>query len=74
MVFLVWCMSPIEYNGSEVIYRCVILPFFMQHKDKIEKINGNLVDLAKDATNLAKEAAAGETQKGIFDAIKNKIS
>ena len=34
MIFLIWCMSPTEYNGSIVVYRSVILPLFMQHEGK----------------------------------------
>ena len=71
MAFLVWCMAPIDFNGSDVIYRCAILPFFIQHKDKIEKLSDNLGELATEANELAIEAAAGQ-KKGIFESFKSK--
>ena len=152
MAFLIWCMAPIELNGSDIIYKCAILPFFIHHKlsykiqhlqqimkiykkkswkihfgpqnlspvlirvsdcmkivrlyetfkiffkkistfcklimieifpkfapfwnsnkkDKIQKLNDNIADMANDAKELAKEAAAGQAQRGIFDSFKSK--
>jgi len=65
-------MAPIELNGSDIIYKCAILPFFVQHKDKIEKLNENIADMANDAKEIAKEAAAAQAQRGFFDTFKNK--
>ena len=72
MAFLVWCMAPINFNGSDIIYRCAILPFFIQHKDKIEKLSDNLGDIANEANQLAKEAAVGKATNGLFDKFRTK--
>ncbi|CAG5105952.1 Oidioi.mRNA.OKI2018_I69.chr1.g2601.t2.cds [Oikopleura dioica] len=39
MIFLIWCMSPTEYNGSIVVYRSVILPLFMQHEAPLRRVS-----------------------------------
>ena len=31
----------------DIIYRCAILPFFIQHKDKLEKLNDDISEMAK---------------------------
>lgn len=72
MAFLIWCMAPIELNGSDIIYKCAILPFFIHHKDKIDKLNENITDMANEANKMAKEAAAGQVQKGLFSSMKSK--
>jgi len=35
--FLVWCMSPMELNGSVLVYRNIILPIFRQNEEKIDE-------------------------------------
>ena len=48
-------------------------PFWNSNKkDKIQKLNDNIADMANDAKELAKEAAAGQAQRGIFDSFKSK--
>merc|ERR1711970_455470 len=37
MAFLIWCMAPIKLNGSIIIFRMIILPFFILHKEKLDK-------------------------------------
>merc|ERR1711972_938603 len=37
-LFMVWCMAPLENNGSALIYSKVILPFFLEHSPKIDKL------------------------------------
>lgn len=31
-IFFVWCMAPIENNGSVVMYHKVIRPYFLKHQ------------------------------------------
>lgn len=80
MIFLIWCMAPIELNGSDVIYNCAILPLFMQHKDKIEKLNENIHDLGIEANKIAKQASGlqkieqrnfSSRQRGLFSSFKS---
>ena len=35
--FLIWCMAPIKLNGSIIIFKMIILPFFILHKEKLGK-------------------------------------
>ncbi|KAF2355006.1 TB2/DP1/HVA22-related protein, partial [Trinorchestia longiramus] len=53
VLFLVWCFSSSEYNGSVIIYHKVILPFFKKHEKKIDSAMGR-VD--KVVTSASKEA------------------
>lgn len=32
-IFLVWCMLPVERNGSFIIYQRVVRPYFLKHHD-----------------------------------------
>ena len=32
LVFLVWCMLPIANNGSQLLYKGLIRPFFVAHQ------------------------------------------
>merc|ERR1712088_518126 len=34
--FLAWCMAPVEWNGSDVIFNNILLPLFQQHHKDIE--------------------------------------
>ena len=31
-----WCMWPIENNGSVIIYRCLVRPFILKHEKEID--------------------------------------
>merc|ERR1711993_71395 len=34
--FLAWCMAPVEWNGSDVIFNNILFPLFQQHHKEIE--------------------------------------
>jgi hypothetical protein len=72
MAFLVWCMAPLDHNGSDIIYQYAILPFFLQNEQKIKKFNNNMAEFAKDAKKMASGAA--EEQSGFFAGMKNKLT
>jgi receptor expression-enhancing protein 5/6 len=36
--FLIWCMAPIRLNGSIIIFKMFVLPFFVMHKEKLDDI------------------------------------
>jgi receptor expression-enhancing protein 5/6 len=61
-LFMVWCMAPMEANGSAVIYNRVILPLFKKHQGNIdhviEKATGKAGDLLDKAVEKAKDLAA----------------
>merc|ERR1719192_2151418 len=35
--FLAWCMAPIEWNGSDVIFNNIPFPLFKEHHEQIEE-------------------------------------
>merc|ERR1712113_927272 len=35
--FLAWCMAPVEWNGSDVIFNNILFPLFKQHHKEIEE-------------------------------------
>jgi len=66
--FLVWCMSPIKYNGSMVIYYRCIEPVVQNHGDEI----GNVIKGAsKKAGELLNEAES-KAREVAADVIKTK--
>merc|ERR1712183_108983 len=36
-LFLVWCMAPVEWNGSDIIFNQVLFPIFKEHHEQIEE-------------------------------------
>lgn len=57
--FLLWCMSPTHSNGSMLLYRRIIRPFFLKHEKKIESVLDDLKDKAADISKEAKKATIG---------------
>ncbi|XP_074547486.1 receptor expression-enhancing protein 5 [Halichoeres trimaculatus] len=56
-LFLIWCMAPVTWNGSEILYKRVIRPFFLKHQAAMDNMVNDLSNKAKDLTNtVAKEA------------------
>merc|ERR1712045_271645 len=37
LAFLAWCMAPVEWNGSDVIFNNILFPLFKQHHKEIEE-------------------------------------
>merc|ERR1712126_200283 len=50
-VFLAWCFAPIDANGSGVIYRNVVKPFFLKHEKKIDSAATEVRNLAESYIN-----------------------
>ncbi|GAB0094731.1 Receptor expression-enhancing protein [Sergentomyia squamirostris] len=46
-IFLVWCMAPIQQNGSVFLYHRFIRPFFLKHVGETDAVLSNLADKAK---------------------------
>jgi len=61
-LFMVWCMAPMENNGSAVIYSKIILPLFKKHSPTIdkalEKAGSKAGDMFDKAMEKAKDFAA----------------
>ena len=45
--FLIWCMLPMEKNGSYVIYHRVVRPYFLKHHKATDKFIDDVVGKAK---------------------------
>merc|ERR1712215_482832 len=37
VLFLVWCMVPVEWNGSDIIFNQALFPIFKEHHEQIEE-------------------------------------
>ncbi|XP_059614654.1 receptor expression-enhancing protein 5 isoform X3 [Phlebotomus argentipes] len=46
-IFLVWCMAPIQQNGSVFLYHRFIRPFFLKHTSETDAMLDNLTEKAK---------------------------
>ncbi|XP_011209720.1 PREDICTED: receptor expression-enhancing protein 5 isoform X1 [Bactrocera latifrons] len=47
--FLIWCMLPIERNGSFVIYHSVVRPYFLKHHRAADEFIDKVAAKAKDS-------------------------
>ncbi|KAG7329849.1 hypothetical protein KOW79_006071 [Hemibagrus wyckioides] len=56
-VFLLWCMAPVSWNGSQLIYSRVVRPFFLQHEATLDNV-------MKDLSGKAKSAVQSATKEG----------
>jgi len=36
--FMIWCMAPIDANGSHIIYTGIIRPFFLKHESQLDSM------------------------------------
>ncbi|XP_043909926.1 receptor expression-enhancing protein 6 isoform X2 [Protopterus annectens] len=55
-IFLLWCMAPFSWNGSQVIYTRIIRPLFLKHHTAVDEIVSDLSGKAINAAeNLTKE-------------------
>ncbi|XP_009979168.1 PREDICTED: receptor expression-enhancing protein 6, partial [Tauraco erythrolophus] len=37
-LFLLWCMAPVSWNGSQVLYQTVIRPCFLRHHQTVDNV------------------------------------
>jgi receptor expression-enhancing protein 5/6 len=56
-LFMVWCMAPLESNGSNVIYNKLILPAYKKHSGSIDQVIDNAGSKAGDLFDKAMEKA-----------------
>lgn len=64
-LFLLWCMAPVAWNGSQILYNQVVRPCFLAHE---ETIDGMVTDLSGKAMNAAESA----TREVLQTLVKNK--
>ncbi|XP_065059574.1 receptor expression-enhancing protein 5-like [Rhopilema esculentum] len=66
--FLVWCMAPFSWNGSEFIYHRVLKPWVKEHREKIDEY----LEKAKErASHLYDEAKDKATEAAIKHATRS---
>ncbi|XP_004082227.1 receptor expression-enhancing protein 5 [Oryzias latipes] len=58
-LFLVWCMAPVKWNGSNMLYSRVILPFFLKHQTAMDNMATDLKARTKSlCETVTKEAVS----------------
>ncbi|XP_062612448.1 receptor expression-enhancing protein 5-like [Saccostrea cucullata] len=78
-IFLVWCMAPSSYNGSQVLYFRFIRPFILRYEKRIDSALDRASDAAKEvfgiafkATKQAGEVAQDMANEAATDALKKQ--
>ncbi|KAG7232329.1 hypothetical protein INR49_008344 [Caranx melampygus] len=64
-LFLLWCMAPISWNGSQIIYNKVVRPVFLQHEATVD-------NMVSDLSGKAMSAAENLTREVLSTLVKNK--
>ncbi|CAL8251864.1 unnamed protein product [Merluccius merluccius] len=64
-LFLLWCMAPVAWNGSQVIYSRVVRPFFLRHEATVD-------GMVNDLSGKAMSAAEAVTREVLSTLVKNK--
>lgn len=64
-LFLVWCMWPVENNGSVIVYNTLLRPFLLQNESRIDarlsKVTGQVNKYVSDAQKEANAFANSST-------------
>uniref|UniRef100_A0A8C5DEJ7 Receptor expression-enhancing protein n=1 Tax=Gouania willdenowi TaxID=441366 RepID=A0A8C5DEJ7_GOUWI len=59
-LFLLWCMAPVAWNGSQIIYNKVVRPIFLRHEAMVDNMVSDLSGKAMEAAeNLTREGRRG---------------
>ncbi|XP_041913761.1 receptor expression-enhancing protein 6 isoform X1 [Alosa alosa] len=66
-LFLLWCMAPVTWNGSQVLYRRVVRPIFLRHEATVD-------NMVSDLSGKAMTAAESVTREVLQTLVKNKIN
>lgn len=64
-LFLLWCMAPMSWNGSQIIYNKVVRPIFLRHEATVD-------NMVSDLGGRAMAAAENLTREVLSTLIKNK--
>ncbi|RVE57461.1 hypothetical protein OJAV_G00216390 [Oryzias javanicus] len=57
-LFLVWCMAPVKWNGSDMLYKRAIRPFFLKHQTTMDNMVSELKAKTKILGNTVSQEAA----------------
>ncbi|XP_061680757.1 receptor expression-enhancing protein 6 isoform X2 [Syngnathoides biaculeatus] len=64
-LFLLWCMAPVAWNGSQVLYNRVVRPVFLRHEAAVD-------NMVSDLSGKAMSAAENLTREVLSTLVKNK--
>ncbi|XP_022614792.1 receptor expression-enhancing protein 6-like isoform X1 [Seriola dumerili] len=64
-LFLLWCMAPMSWNGSQIIYNKVVRPVFLRHEATVD-------NMVNDLSGKAMSAAENLTREVLSTLVKNK--
>ncbi|XP_028443174.1 receptor expression-enhancing protein 6 isoform X3 [Perca flavescens] len=64
-LFLLWCMAPVSWNGSQIIYDKVVRPIFLRHEATVD-------NMVSDLGGRAMNAAENLTREVLCHLVKNK--
>uniref|UniRef100_A0A8C3S0U8 Receptor expression-enhancing protein n=1 Tax=Chelydra serpentina TaxID=8475 RepID=A0A8C3S0U8_CHESE len=65
-LFLVWCMAPVSWNGSQVLYQNVIRPFFLKHHRIVDSVISDLSGRALDAASTVSREGTASYSLSLF--------
>jgi len=71
-IFMVWCMAPIQSNGSMIVYNNLILPFFIKHEKEITAIFTEATETVGEIASEVFNDASG-TVGGIVESATEKV-
>ncbi|XP_027756836.1 receptor expression-enhancing protein 6 [Empidonax traillii] len=57
-LFLVWCMAPVPWNGSQVLYHSIIRPCFLKHHEAVDHVISDISTKALDAASTVTREGA----------------
>ena len=52
LMLLIWCMMPVTWNGSEVLYRTLVKPFFLKYQLHIDHTLSNITERIVQVQNI----------------------
>ncbi|KAK6320540.1 hypothetical protein J4Q44_G00096470 [Coregonus suidteri] len=58
-LFLLWCMAPVKWNGSQILYNRLVRPFFLKHEATVDS-------MVNDLSGKAMNAAESVTREGSY--------
>ncbi|XP_008293901.1 receptor expression-enhancing protein 6 [Stegastes partitus] len=64
-LFLLWCMAPMTWNGSQIIYNKVVRPIFLRHEATVD-------NMVSDISGKAMSAAENLTREVLSTLVKSK--
>ncbi|XP_077441101.1 uncharacterized protein LOC144063047 isoform X2 [Vanacampus margaritifer] len=64
-LFLLWCMAPVAWNGSQILYNRVVRPVFLRHEATVD-------NMVSDLSGKAMSAAENLTREVLSTLVKNK--